>query len=258
MDKQVTGKYRERLLALAARMDGTVAELENSVRNPTGGQTGGGLSNAPLHLGDIASDVITQEIDATLLENEAYIRNEVSAALERTEHGKYGICERCGKTIIRERLDAIPYARYCTRCAEKLQTGRRVNLNEGRPEGWLGKPGHELANSAALPTSNGTSTRHSDDRHAAGTPGGGTSAGGLAGTNSATGDLDIQNLNKAMGNGNFDVEVEKEDMDEEHPEAYSGRAGGAVGGTPDNKRVRGGKTPRQAVPKATSKKGKKK
>jgi DnaK suppressor protein len=258
MDKLITGKYRERLLALAERMDGTLAGLENSVRNPTGGQAGGGLSNAPLHLGDIASDVTTQEIDATLLENEAFMRNEVSAALERAEHGKYGVCERCGKAIIRERLDAIPYTRYCTRCAEKTQSGRRVNLNEGRPEGWLGKPGHELANSAALPNSNGTSARHSDDKHAAGTPGGGSSAGGLAGTNSATGDPDIPDLNKAMGSGNFDVEADKGDKDEESPEAYSGPAGGAVGGTPANKRARGGKAPSQVAPKAPSKKAKKK
>lgn len=37
--------------------------------------------------------------------------NEVNAALDRIEQGKYGLCESCGKPIEKERLEANPSAR---------------------------------------------------------------------------------------------------------------------------------------------------
>ncbi len=247
MDKAHEKKYRERLMALAARMDTTVAGLEGEVRTPTGGQASGGLSNAPLHLGDVGSDVISQEIGATLLENETYLRDEVAASLTRLEQGKYGQCENCGKRIPYERLDALPYARYCTPCASKLQSGRAVNLNDGRPAGWLGAQGHETLDPTVLP-STGYVRSQPDDIYAAGTPGGGTPIGGLAGSNSGTGEPDTRELQRAMGSSDYDVDAEEQDEDDgDMPEAFSGPSGGAVGGTPTNKRARGGRNARGGV-----------
>jgi DnaK suppressor protein len=42
---------------------------------------------------------------------------EVDAALERVDAGTYGACERCGAPIGAARLDALPAARLCIRCA---------------------------------------------------------------------------------------------------------------------------------------------
>src|SRR6476659_2492891 len=121
MTKQQTNEYRNRLRALAARIGSTVAGLEEGVRTPTGGQAAGGLSNAPLHLGDIGTDAFSQELDATLLENEAFIRDEIAVALDRLNRGVYGQFEIFGGNITTERLDALPYVRYCTPCASRLQ-----------------------------------------------------------------------------------------------------------------------------------------
>jgi len=41
----------------------------------------------------------------------------VQAALERLEHGSYGICVRCQEPIERRRLAALPEADRCARCA---------------------------------------------------------------------------------------------------------------------------------------------
>jgi len=219
MTRQQMGKYRDQLRAMAARLGGTVAGLVEGVRRPTGGESAGGLSNAPLHLGDVGTDVFNQELDATLLENEAFIRDEVLAALDRIDRGTYGRCENCKRDIVAERREALPYTRYCTSCAAQLQAGRAVNVNDGRP----GDPGTRPA-----------------DHHAAGTPGGGTAVGGLAGTNVGEGAPEGVKLEAAMGSASFDVDIEGQEGDEA-PEAYSGPAGGAVGGTPANKRSRGGK-----------------
>jgi hypothetical protein len=73
------------------------------------------------------------------------------------------------------------------------------------------------------------------DIYAAGTPGGGLASGGLAGTNVGHGDPDDVDLEDAMGNGEEDTAGEDEDA-----RAYGGHAGGAVGGSPAEKRAKGG------------------
>src|SRR5262245_391135 len=246
MTREQIEKYRDQLRVMAARIGGTVAALEDQTRAPTGGQSAGGLSNAPLHLGDVGTDVYAHELGTTLLENEIYIRNEISAALERIDRGTYGRCENCGRDIAAERLDALPYTRYCVSCAAHLRAGRPVNINEGRPKSWLGAEGYEGANLAALPGAVTTQLESKPyDIHASGTPGGGTAIGGLAGTTLGKGDPADKRLEDAMGS-KFDVEIESKDGDELETEAFSGPSGGAVGGTPANKRSKGGKSPRKS------------
>jgi RNA polymerase-binding transcription factor DksA len=43
--------------------------------------------------------------------------SDVRAALDRVAEGRYGICERCGRPIPAERLEARPTARTCVGCA---------------------------------------------------------------------------------------------------------------------------------------------
>ncbi|HEX2178596.1 MAG TPA: TraR/DksA C4-type zinc finger protein [Actinomycetota bacterium] len=43
----------------------------------------------------------------------------VQAALGRIEKGTYGKCERCGKDIAPERLEAVPAAKLCISCKSK-------------------------------------------------------------------------------------------------------------------------------------------
>jgi len=77
------------------------------------------------------------------------------------------------------------------------------------------------------------SGERSRDAGAAGTPGGGLAAGGLAGTNAPNGEPD-EDLEKAMAYGGRDRAGDEQQIDE----PQSGRSGGAVGGTPAGKRVR--------------------
>ena len=46
---------------------------------------------------------------------------EIQAALGRIEAGTYGTCEVCGKAISPERLEALPIARRCIDCQERLE-----------------------------------------------------------------------------------------------------------------------------------------
>ena len=64
-------------------------------------------------------DTIQEDRDGTRLVVDS-IREDVrriKSALGRLEHGTYGRCVTCGSAIALERLEAIPSADHCTRCA---------------------------------------------------------------------------------------------------------------------------------------------
>ena len=58
------------------------------------------------------------QVDALARQAERHIE-EADAALARLEDGSYGICERCGRPIPLERLEARPAARTCVTCADR-------------------------------------------------------------------------------------------------------------------------------------------
>jgi DnaK suppressor protein len=113
--------YRDRLLALRARMTGDVNQLrENSLRkSPSEGN--GNLSSMPIHMADIGSDNYEQEFSLSLMENEGAALEKIQASLDRIEEGSYGVCEECGGKIPKARLNAIPYATLCMKCASQQE-----------------------------------------------------------------------------------------------------------------------------------------
>ncbi|MBX3443705.1 MAG: TraR/DksA C4-type zinc finger protein [Planctomyces sp.] len=244
MNRKDLEHFRAVLKELTSQIVDDAASMTELTRGGSGGQAGGELSNAPMHLGDMGTDEYLHDLNTTLLENEEYLAGEVKAALARLDAGAFGVCEACGKAIPRERLEALPYARHCVPCAEKLGSGRSVNLNRGRPAGpddTLAPEGEMAENRRRRPQSTFTdadarrrTSGDGGDTHAAGTAGGGTAIGGLAGANVGRGDPEISVLQDATGSGNFDA---REQDDEEDLTPHAGPGGGAVGGTPAGKRA---------------------
>ncbi len=109
--------YKERLLALRARLRGDVNALANAALNKRS-EANGDLSSMPIHMADIGSDNFEQEFTLGLMENEEETLGKIEAALERIEDGDYGSCIECGKVVPKLRLNAIPYTPHCVKCAE--------------------------------------------------------------------------------------------------------------------------------------------
>ena len=55
------------------------------------------------------------QVDALVQQAERHLA-EIEAAVQRLAAGSYGVCERCGRRIPAERLEARPVARTCVRC----------------------------------------------------------------------------------------------------------------------------------------------
>jgi DnaK suppressor protein len=47
---------------------------------------------------------------------------EIAGALHRMDHGSYGVCLECEEPISAKRLDAVPWAKYCVTCQERIAT----------------------------------------------------------------------------------------------------------------------------------------
>ncbi len=50
---------------------------------------------------------------------------EIDHALNASRHGAYGICERCGQPIGRERLEILPETRLCVKCKSQAEKSTR-------------------------------------------------------------------------------------------------------------------------------------
>lgn len=244
MDANRLNRYRERLRSIAGQLQRDALSIQEEARGSSSGDNAGELSHAPLHLGDRATDEMLVDLNATYLENEAKLLQDALDALERVEAGTFGICESCGKTISSARLDAIPSARHCIQCARN-ETDVRPNIDRGRPhgpedtsqpEGFMNERGRREGSLFAEMSGRSRNGDDQADRHATGTAGGGTAFGGLGGTNEGHGDPDVAELSNAHANGESDLDEAYEENGDDDPRA--GRAGGAVGGTPANKRSR--------------------
>jgi RNA polymerase-binding protein DksA len=54
---------------------------------------------------------------------------DIDAALQKMALGTYGYCESCGKSISMKRLDAVPAARLCGKCARGMEVPRGASVD---------------------------------------------------------------------------------------------------------------------------------
>lgn len=68
----------------------------------------------------LATRSYAKDLAVATLERERLTITEIEAALQRLRTGRYGVCELCGNGIPEARLRALPWARFCVRCAEGM------------------------------------------------------------------------------------------------------------------------------------------
>jgi RNA polymerase-binding transcription factor DksA len=66
---------------------------------------------------DVAQNVELVDVLVLLSARGTVALRDIDAALSRIERGTWGRCERCGESISRSRLAALPEARACASCA---------------------------------------------------------------------------------------------------------------------------------------------
>lgn len=79
------------------------------------------LSAYKYHMADAASDNSDREFSLSMVSNRQETLYEIEAAIKRLENGVYGICEKSGAIIPKERLEVIPWARFTAACQEEFE-----------------------------------------------------------------------------------------------------------------------------------------
>ena len=121
MTKLGIDTYRKTLSTLRERIAEDASQLQDEALRTGEGEASGNLSHVPIHMADLGTDSFEQEFTLGLLDNHEQKLKEIDAALERIEQGTFGRCEECGKDLSKERLEALPFTRYCVECARNLQ-----------------------------------------------------------------------------------------------------------------------------------------
>lgn len=113
--------FHSELVRMMKRLGADLGGLRDEALQATGGEASGGLSNVPLHMGDLGSRQAEENLTITLVGTEEQLLEDIDAALTRIEQGTYGACEECQAEIPLERLEALPYTRYCVKCAQDME-----------------------------------------------------------------------------------------------------------------------------------------
>ncbi len=90
----------------------------------------GELSAYDNHPADLGSETYEMEKQLALTEHEKYLLQQVEEALQLINTDGYGTCEYCGTEIPYERLEAVPYARICMKCAHDKKLPLQAVLEE--------------------------------------------------------------------------------------------------------------------------------
>ena len=73
-----------------------------------------------------ASITHDEEVAATMADRRARQLQQVTAALEDINAGRYGICRECDEPIAKARLKVMPFATRCVPCQQALEGLQRA------------------------------------------------------------------------------------------------------------------------------------
>lgn len=122
MDESRLNHYKRKLLSERERVLNIISTMkENEAINSTE-EISSELSFYDNHPSDLASELNDMERGKALQGNEMNIINKIDDAIKSMDEGTYGVCKRCGKEISSERLEFIPYAKYCVHCQNEIST----------------------------------------------------------------------------------------------------------------------------------------
>ena len=116
MREQDIRHFEQRLLQERDRVQRSLRRLDEVARIST--EDDGELTQYRQHPADDGTDSDEQEKGLMLLGREGRLMSRIDSVLLRLyrEPDQYGKCEQCGSAIGAERLDLVPWARFCLDC----------------------------------------------------------------------------------------------------------------------------------------------
>jgi DnaK suppressor protein len=115
MDKKRLDQYKKKLQARREELLKSIARTEEEGRAADDDPT--------VDLADKAANSYTKEFLFGQNNTDRSTLALIDQALARIQRNTYGFCEHCESELQQKRLDAVPWARHCTKCQEKQEQG---------------------------------------------------------------------------------------------------------------------------------------
>jgi DnaK suppressor protein len=114
---------------LIARRQEVMKEIGGLMSRRMSDEVQGRIDSAP-DVGDQALLDSERGRDISILEMRNRVRQQIEEALVRLREGNYGLCADCGVEISEKRLKALPFARRCVACQEKVELLEKIEQEE--------------------------------------------------------------------------------------------------------------------------------
>jgi RNA polymerase-binding transcription factor DksA len=120
--KKELDELRQRLISEQAELNDQLTTIEETSFSASQSDMSGEVSFDEENA-DAGSFTFERERDLSIENNVRDLLGKIDRALTRMAEGRYGICSRCGKSIEKARLKALPYVDLCIKDA-RAQTRR--------------------------------------------------------------------------------------------------------------------------------------
>jgi DnaK suppressor protein len=115
MDKTRLDYYKKKLLTRREEVMKTIARTQEEGRTADEDPT--------VDLADKAANSYTKEFLFGMTSTDRSLLNLIDAALKRIQEDEYGVCANCQEEMQQKRLEAVPWAKHCISCQEKMEQG---------------------------------------------------------------------------------------------------------------------------------------
>lgn len=117
--------YFKKLIAMRERITQSVGERSEQTLKSSAKEASGDLSGYGGSMADAGTDAFDYDFALSLVSGEQDMIREIDAALARIMAGTYGVCEVTHKPISRDRLNAVPFARFSKEGQDQHEKTRR-------------------------------------------------------------------------------------------------------------------------------------
>lgn len=121
MTEKELAKYKEILLERRQQIINGIKHITDDSLKKTIRESSGDISGYTYHMADMASDAYSREFLLNLATSEREVLLAIEEALKKVEEKNFGNCFMCGKSIPKQRLEAIPYTKNCIECQKKQE-----------------------------------------------------------------------------------------------------------------------------------------
>ncbi|HEY2119842.1 MAG TPA: TraR/DksA family transcriptional regulator [Candidatus Acidoferrum sp.] len=115
MDKKRLEYYKKKLLNRRDELVKTITRTEEEGRQADDDPT--------VDLADKAANSYTKEFLFGQTSTDRNMLNMIDEALKRIRNEDYGQCMSCQEEMQTKRLEAVPWAKHCIACQEKMEQG---------------------------------------------------------------------------------------------------------------------------------------